>query len=453
MKKLINNWKLVTGYSLLDAGYRMIRFSRIKDQGWRISRLSVVNCPLSILIVLLVTLPSSAQVISLDSVLSVVENRNPTLETYRNRVSAANAYVAGSKSLMAPEVGGGLWMFPYTKQDYGHLEDTRQIMLSVQQTITNPAKLRSNEKFLASRAAIENAGSRVAYNELKAQAKNAYYQWYVLEKKSKSLKESEEIITLMIKIAQLRYPYNQAKLSSIYKAEARLHEIHNMQLMNENEIHHEKTLLSQLMAMPHDFHYTIDSTSIDKAFDVADVDTSFLVNSRSDLHRLDYSIQSIRYGQEQQKSLAKPDFNISFNHMISLGEGMPNQFMLLGMVTIPIAPWSSKMFKSNQKGMEYEINAMKSERLAILNEVQGMTTAMAAEIAMLKKQLENYETRIIPALKKNYDALMLSYEENKEELPIVIDGWETVNLAQLQYLDTLGKYYEMIVRYEKEIEK
>jgi cobalt-zinc-cadmium efflux system outer membrane protein len=415
--------------------------------------LSIVNCQLSILIVLLVTLASSAQVLTLDSVLSAVEKRNPILETYRNRAHAANAYVAGSKSQMAPEVGGGLWMFPYKKQNYEHLADTRQIMLSVQQTFTNPAKLRSNEKYLSSRAAIENAGTQVAYNELKAQAKNAYYQWYVFEKKSKSLKESEEIVTMIIKIAQLRYPYNQAKLSSIYMAEARLHEIHNMQLMNENEIHHEKTLLSQLMDIPHEHQYTIDSTSIAREFSVAEVDTSFLLTSRSDLHRLEYSIQSLRYGQEQEKSMAKPDFNISFNHMISLGEGMPNQFMLLGMVTIPIAPWSSKMYKSNQKAMEYEISAMNSERLAILNEVQGMTTSMVAEIHTLKKQLENYETRIIPALKKNYDALMLAYEENNEELPMVIDGWETLNMTQLQYLDTLGKYYEMIVNYEKEIEK
>lgn len=417
------------------------------------AKFSIVNCRLSILLFFLVSLTSSAQVLTLDSVLSVIEKRNPLLETYRNRAYAMDAYATGSKSQMAPEIGGGLWMFPYKKQEYDHLEDTRQIMLSVQQTFVNPAKLRSKEKYFASRAAIENAGSWVVYNELKAQAKNAYYQWYILEKKSRSLQENEEILTLVIKIAQLRYPYNQAKLSSIYKAEARLHEVHNMQLMNENKIHHERILLSQLMDVSHEIHFTIDSANVAREFSVAEVDTSLLINSRSDLKQLDYSIQSMRYGQEQEKSMTKPDFNISFNHMISLGEGMPNQFMLIGMVTIPIAPWSSKMYKSNQKGMEYEINAMKNERHAILNEAQGMTTTMVAEINTLKKQIENYETRIIPALKKNYNALMLAYEENKEELPMVIDGWETLNMTQLQYLDTLGKYYEMIVSYEKEIEK
>ena len=129
------------------------------------------------------------------------------------------------------------------------------------------------------------------------------------------------------------------------------------------------------------------------------------------------------------------------------------EFMLLGMVSIPIAPWSSKMYKSNVKGMGKEIEAMKNERAALLNEVQGMTANMSTEIVTLSKQIENYEKRIIPSLRKNYETLMLAYEQNQEELPIVIDAWETLNMTQMQYLETVQKYYETIVIYEKQLEK
>ena len=161
----------------------------------------------------------------------------------------------------------------------------------------------------------------------------------------------------------------------------------------------------------------------------------------------------MRLNQTLEKYQSKPDFNLSFNHMFARGSGMPNQFMLLGMISIPIAPWSSKMYKSNIQGMTKEIEAMKNERAAILNELQGMTTSMVTEISTLSKQIENYEKRIVPALRKNYETLMLAYEENKEELPIVIDAWETLNMTQMQYLETVQKYYEMIVNYEKQIEK
>ncbi len=419
----------------------------------RLKKSSIVNLLTITGIILFATVTGFTQGVSLDSVLVVIRKQNPMLEVYQHRANAMNAYASGSKGLMAPEVGGGLWMFPYKKMNYEHNVDTRQIMLSVQQTFTNPAKLRATEKYLLSKAAIEVAGERKTYNELKAQAKNSYYRWFVLEKKKCVLKESEEIISLMIKIAQLRYPYNQSKLSSIYKAEARLNEVNNMQLMNENEIHQQKTLLNQLMNKPQNFQLLLDSGSIPASFQIDEVDSGLLTQSRSDLLQIEQTIQTMKFNQQLENAQTKPDFNISFNHMLSVGAGMPDQFMLLGMISIPIAPWSSKMYKANSKAMDHEIDVMKSERLAILNEVQGMTTSMVFEIKTIRKQLENYEQRILPALKKNYDVLMLAYEENKEELPMVIDGWETLNMTQLQYLDTLANYYKMIVSYEKEIER
>ena len=139
--------------------------------------------------------------------------------------------------------------------------------------------------------------------------------------------------------------------------------------------------------------------------------------------------------------------------MFARGAGMPNQFMLLGMISIPIAPWSSKMYKANVQGIGKEIEAMKYERTSLINELRSMASSEENEIKTLSKQIENYETRIVPALKKNYETLMIAYEENKEELPVVIDAWETLNETQMQYLDTIQKYYETIVNYEKILEK
>jgi outer membrane protein TolC len=394
---------------------------------------------------------NAQQHVSLDSILSVVKERNPMLKSYRSRADAMNAYANGAKSWMAPEVGGGVWMLPYKK-----VEDPRdkgQIMLSVQQKFTNPAKLRANQGYLESKAAIEQASETYVFNELRAQAKTTYYQWMVLEKKKIVLKESEEIIGLVLKLAQLRYPYNQSKLSNVYKAEGRLQEVRNMILMNNNQLTQKNILLNQLMNVPSDVRFSIDTVNRPRQRILAVADTVTFAENRSDIRRIDKSIQAMKLNQILERYQSKPDFNLSFNHMIARGGGMPNQFMLLGMVSLPIAPWSSKMYKSNIQGMGKEIEAMKRERAAILNELQGMTSSMVTEINTLDKQIENYETRITPALRKNYETLMHSYEENKEELPIVIDAWETLNMTQLQYLDTVQKYYEMMVNYEKQLEK
>lgn len=403
---------------------------------------------------LLLALNAKAQQpVKLDSILHVINESNPMLKDYRYRAEAMTNFAAGAKSLMAPEVGGGPWMFPYSGAKVMDERDKGQIMLSVQQKFTNPAKLRANQSYLNSKADIEKAGETYTYNELRALAKNAFFQWLVLEKKEKILQENEEIIQLVLKISQVRYPYNQSKLGNIYKAEGRLLEVQNMILMNDNEIVQKNILLNQLMNLSKEIRFSIDTTVQYREFVPELVDTTILAQNRSDVRRIDKSILSMRLNQALESNQSKPDFTLGYNHMIPRGSGMPSQFMLLGMVTIPIAPWSSKMYKSNVKGMGSQIESMKWERESILNEVQGMTAGMVNEINTLNQQVSNYEKRIIPVLRKNYETLMLAYEENREELPIVIDAYETLIMAQTQYLDTLRRYYEMIVNYEKLLEK
>ncbi|MDZ4716031.1 MAG: TolC family protein [Cytophagales bacterium] len=391
------------------------------------------------------------QRLSLDSILSVVKTRNPMLKSFASRAQAMDAYAQGARSWMAPEVGGGLWMMPY--QSVSDPRDQGQIMLSVQQKFTHPAKFRANQGYLDSKAAIEDANETVAFNELRAQAKMTYYQWLVLEKRKRVLKENEELISLLLKVAELRYPYNQSKLSTIYLAQGRLAEVRNMMLMNDNQILQRNINLNQLMNIPGDIRYTIDTLVAFRRFVPEPMDTGAFAQRRSDVQRIDRSIQAMKLNQVLEGYQAKPDFNVSFNHMIPRGSEMPSQFMLLGMISIPIAPWSSRMYKANVAGMNREIEAMKSERAAILNEAQGMTASMASEIATLERQMENYEKQILPALRKNYQTVMLAYEENREELPVVIEGWEALNMMQMQYLDTLQRYYEMTVNYEKQVEK
>lgn len=132
---------------------------------------------------------------------------------------------------------------------------------------------------------------------------------------------------------------------------------------------------------------------------------------------------------------------------------MPQQFTLMGMISIPIAPWSSKMYRSEIAAMTYEIEALKKSKEALLLQSRGQLGSMSVQLISHGQQLGNYETKIIPALKRNYETLMLAYEENREQLPIVIDAWEALNMTQLEYLRQLEEHYIMIVNYEKELEK
>lgn len=394
-----------------------------------------------------------AQVLSLDSVLTIIDRNNPMLQEYDDKAKALNEYAMGAKSWMAPMVGAGTFMTPYPNQMLMDEGDEGAWMFSLEQDIPNPAKLNANRNYLRSRADVEKEGRAIQFNLLRTEAKTLYYQWVVAEEKLKVLRENEKIMDLMLKLARIRYPYNQGSLGNIYKAEGRLSEVQNMMLMTRSDIESASYRLKSLMAMSASDSIMIDTaTTIDFKPERIIYDTTALSEQRSDVRQIEETIEVMRLNQQLQRFQAKPDFKIRFDHMQPIGN-MPSQFSAMAMVSIPIAPWSSKMYKSEVKGMQYEIDAMKKGREAILIEARGMLSGMASQIVRMKQQLDNYDSKIIPALRKNYQTLMLAYEENREQLPIVIDGWEALNMAQMEYLEKMEEYYTMIVSYEKELEK
>lgn len=406
-------------------------------------------------VMLLAGAPALAQqqVMNLDSVLERISSRNPMLQEYEYRARAMDAYAEGAKSWMAPMVGGGVFMYPYPGAEVMEGRDKGMLMLSAEQDIPNPAKQRAKERYMRSRAGIENAGRDAAFNRLRAQAKTAYYSWVVLERKMGVLQESERIMAYMLKLARIRYPYSQGSLGSIYKAEARLHEVENMQLMTASQIEQQNVQLNILMNLPKTQRFRIDTLLAMPVPALLAADTTELLSARSDLRQLDRTIESMRLNVQLEQFERKPDFRIRFDHMYPRDNMMPQQFTAMGMVSIPIAPWSSTMYKANTKAMNLEVEAMQRERESILNEAQGMVRNMALELNTVREQTVNYQTKILPALKKNYDVTMLAYEQNSAQLPEVIDAWEALNMAQMEYLNRLQELYLMVVNYEKEIEK
>lgn len=399
------------------------------------------------------TLTYGQEVLSLDKVLQEIRTNNPLLKSFDSQVASQDAKIEGAGSWMAPMVGAGTFMTPYPGSKVEDESDKGAWMFSAEQDIPHPAKVKAKEKYLAAQSSITRAAQGVQANLLNARAKQLYYELIVANKKIAFQKENQTIMGTMKKLAEIRYPYNQGSLSQVFKAEGRLYESENMILMTESELRSKKIALNALMYRPINSDFRVDTTLEISFKPVAVLDTSYLGASRSDIRQMEYSIRAMELNINQMRQEAKPDFRIRFDHMANRAAMMPSQYTIMGMISIPIAPWSSKMYKSEVRSMNFEREAMRLQKDAMLSEMLGMTKSMETELVNMQVQLKNYETKILPALNKNLKVSMLTYQENKGDVNTVIDGWEAVNMAQMNYLEQLQKFYQMIVEYEKNIER
>ena len=382
------------------------------------------------------------QVLTIDSVLSRIENNNPMLKMYDEQINAANNYSEMAKSWMPPTISTGPWQAPYKSFSDG------MWMITGEQMIPNPTKQKANYQFMQGMASIEQQGKAAKKNEMFAMAKMNYYEWIVLQKKYYVLMQTDSLLNYIVQVAQNRYTFNKEKLNNIYKSQADLFELRNMEAMLVGDMKMKNIELNTLMNIDKSYEFDVDTSFKSYDYELQLIDTFLITTSRSDIKQFDANIGLLKFQQQYEKSKRLPDFGISLSHMQSLGM-MPNQYSAMGMMTIPIAPWATKEYKSNIKGLNNTLNAISYQKQSLVNETAGKIASLQTQIKYSKQQLTNYTNLIIPTYFKSYETSMLAYEQNTEDLFVVLDALKMHRMAKMNELDQLNALFKLQVEYEK----
>jgi len=397
----------------------------------------------------------SQEKLNLDSVFAAIAINYPELKMYDAQIRSLDEAAKGAKNWEAPRLSTGLWMTPYnpglwSKQSNGNT-GMGQYMISGEQMFPNKRMQNAEQKYMESMSSVEKERKNASINELYAAAKQNYFQWVIIKKKLAVLSQGEKILDFMIKNAELRYKNNLGKLSAYYKTKASLGNIQSMRIMLENESTQKRISLNTLMNRDKAILFDIDTIYAIKDYSSLAFDSAVFRNARSDLKAIEREIQLAALQQEVERAKLKPEFGIRFDHMFGFG-GLPMQYSLMGMVKLPMAKWSSKAPKANVESLKWKTESLNQQKQSLTNEASGMVEGLVNEVQSRQKQIKLYEDNIIPALRKNFQTMQLAYENNTEELFELYDGWETLNMTQLQYLDQLQQLLLMQVELERVLE-
>lgn len=391
--------------------------------------------------------------LSLEQIISKVETEYPLVLQYDSRIKSLQSKADGSKSWMPPTFSAGLNSFPYQLDMIKQKDDPMNwaaIMFSAEQMIPNSAKLRAKGGYYSSLKEVQQNNAEWTKNILRSEVRALYYQRLVAERKLELVDESRELLNLFITISESRYTINQADLSTIFKAKAKAQELTNMKSMVNAEISESNIGLNTLLNRPTDTFFEIDTVVVLKNYDSITFVQDTPSVQRSDINSMTNSIRSMELNQKWMATGSKPDFGLRVSHMTMLG--MPDQFSIMGMVTIPIAPWSSKMYKTEVQSMSYDIQAMSREK----ENMKLMATRMINEkLSMLKYEKEqyvNYEKAIIPSYRKNMEANLVAYKQNTGNFFVLLDAWEMLLMKRWEQLDKLKLLLKLQTEYEYETE-
>lgn len=400
-----------------------------------------------------------AQTLELSAVLDSIQYSYPSLKMYDAKIQAEDAAVKGARNWPAPQISAGLWMTPYNTSLWrgtpanNNMPGERgmgSVMIGVEQTFPNKKYNDANEDYKKALSSVTKENKKAAVNNLFATAKKNYYDWIVIEKKLAVLSENEKLLRFMIANAETRYKNGLGKISAYYEAKASLGGIQNTRIKLQNEIEQKKIALNTLMNRKQRQNFTIDTNFVMKSYSKKVFDSTLFYKNRSDIKALDKEIKLTYLKQNLEKQSMKPQFGVSYSHMISYGNG-PMMFDIMGTLKIPIS-WSTKKNKAKIESLKFQAQSMEEQKKTMANDYTGRAYQIQQNIIAKKKQLKLYKHNIIPALQKNYESTQLAYTQNTEELDELYDAWKTLNDTQLEYLNQLKQLFGMQVNLEKLLE-
>jgi len=393
-----------------------------------------------------------AQTIRLSDILDSIEQSHPSVKMHDAEIQSMDAMAKGAQNWMAPEISSGFWMTPYNvnlwKKDGAGNTGLGQYMISASQMFPNKKYNNANEKYLHTLSTVEAENKKSTINELFAAAKENYNAWIIIEKKLMVIDESDKLLQLMITNAETRYKNGLGKVSAYYKAKAAQGNLMKMRIMLQNDVLQKRIALNTLMNRDRLTEFSIDTNYTVAEYAGKTFDSTLFYTNRSDIKAIDQNIQLTYLKQDVEKQSLRPQYGVQFAHMFGFG-GFPQQFTLMGTMKIPFAKWSSRESKANIESLKWKAVSLENQKQVRANEYSGMAYGIQQDIAAKKNELQLFENNIIPALRKNYQSILLAYEQNTEELFGLYDAWETLNGTQLEYLDQLQQLLTMQVNLEK----
>lgn len=392
---------------------------------------------------------SNAQTLSLDSVLARIENNNPALLSYTNKIAGANERVNTAREWMPTMFGVQIGENPYS---FDFKNNTYQSMLIAEQWFPNGKRNNAKENYLKSFGAIKQNEYDYWKNQFFAKAKETYYERYITERKIEIIKNNIELMKAMIEISEKHLSSGMEDLGTIYKTKARLADSETMLLHEENMVKSLTVTLNYLMNDDVNTQFNIDTTGIIKNYRIQNLLPSkeSLALKRSDILKMNSEISNMTLNQTLMSLQKKPEYGIRLEHTAMFG--MKDLYAAMFMISVPIFPKSSSGYKSEVQAMGFEIAAMEQDKEAMLNMANQMVTMLVLELNTEYAEIDNYQNKIIPAYKKSFDANLLSYSQNTGELMKAILAWDDLQMAQMEYLKHLGVLLKTQAEYEKEMQ-
>lgn len=379
---------------------------------------------------------------------------NPELKALKDREEAFSQRPSQAESLDNPKIGFSLLAVPTNSFSFNQ-EPMTQKQISVSQKIPFPGKLPLKGDIARKETQIVTEVYVEKRNDLVKRVEEAFRNLLLINKTIDVTKENRDLLREFVKTTETKYAVGEGIQQDVLKAQVELSKMADALITlgqkKESMIAHLNSLLYRPVGAPvkemegveiDGLKHPVFSFSDDGLQKIAEDNRPVLIGAK---HR----IERYRLGLRLAEKNYYPDFDFG----VSYGQRNERPDFVSGFVMVTVPLWYKT--KEDRKVAEEKWNVRQAmeQYNTTRNEIFFSIKDALARIGKYRKQIELFETGLLPQSRAALESAISGYQVNKVDFITLVNNQVTLYNYEIQYYRAVTDYENTISEIEATVGK
>ncbi len=375
-----------------------------------------------------------------DQLVEEALQNNPEILAAKKKWEAYKERIPQASALEDPMFGFGIINLP-TSFSF-HQEDMTMKEFSISQKLPFPGKRPLMKAMASKEAEAVSTEIHAKVHQIIKDVKSAYYDLSHMYRATEVVQRNKEILENFAKIAETKYSVGEAIQQDVLKAHVEVSKMVDELIMLGQRKKALEAKLKALLNRPPETQIGEPEEVIFKKFPYT---LEELQKMALEMNPTLKGMKKMIEAKEKAYALAKREYYPDFNLRFAYGQrdrlmGARQDDMLTGMVelNIPIYfKWKQDPKVAEKKA---EVLAAEAQYQAMKNEVLFMVADMSSMTQRVERQIDLYQSGIIPQSGLQLNSALSAYRVNKADFLTLLDSQMTLYKYELEYHLALTEY-------------
>ena len=394
---------------------------------------------------------ANAQLKLSDAVAQALE-KNPEIQSLRERLQVANARAKQAPYLEDPEIAFQLGGVPFSTPTNLNRADTNSI--GIRQKLPFFGKLGLKEKIAVQEAKVMEQDLRAKEREIISKVKMTYADLFLAQKSIEILREQADILRMLIRATEARYQVGRVTQQDVFKALLELSDLQNQLIVAEADRSTNEVKVNALMnrslqipiMVPEDLtvpELTLTATGL---ADLALANRPELKGAQEEIER------TARMHELAERNRKFPDFMVGWDYWRKPTDDMAKD-RYAGMVnfTIPFSPWTAGRHNYEIEETLAENRAAKANRDAIRLMTLRELGETQARVEAARRSVTLYREGLLSQAELSFRASLAAYQAGRVEFVNLVEAQRSLREARMGYFKTLAALMQNVADMERAV--